>query len=43
MGENWYGTFALGYNGKIYVPSSAVETYKTAEGWKQYADNIFGY
>ena len=35
--------YYLGYYVKIYVPSSAVETYKTAEGWKQYADNIFGY
>lgn len=25
---------------KIYVPSSAVETYKTAEGWSAYADHI---
>lgn len=25
---------------KIYVPSSAVETYKTAEGWSAYADRI---
>jgi hypothetical protein len=41
--ENPPKMYYLGYNGKIYVPSSAVETYKTAEGWKQYADNIFGY
>lgn len=42
MGKNYWG-FRLGYDVKIYVPSSAVETYKTAEGWKEYADNIVGY
>ena len=31
------GTFA------IYVPQKSVDIYKTAEGWKQYADKIQGY
>ncbi len=28
-------------NCPIYVPASAVDTYKEAEGWSQYADRIF--
>lgn len=28
---------------KIYVPTSSVEQYKTAEGWSQYASRITGY
>ncbi|MBQ5647575.1 MAG: leucine-rich repeat protein, partial [Alistipes sp.] len=28
---------------KIYVPRASVEAYKTAEGWKEHADNIVGY
>lgn len=28
---------------KIYVPTESVDAYKTAEGWKNYADNIEGY
>ena len=28
---------------KIYVPTESVDTYKAAEGWKKYADNIIGY
>lgn len=27
-------------NLKIYVPTNSVETYKTANGWKEYADKI---
>ena len=27
----------------IYVPYSAVDAYKTTEGWKEYADRIYGY
>ena len=30
-------------NRKIYVPRESVEAYKTAEGWKKYADDIVGY
>lgn len=30
-------------NRKIYVPSNSVEAYKSAEGWKDYADDIVGY
>ena len=26
---------------KIYVPSGSLDAYKKAEGWKEYADNIF--
>ena len=28
---------------KIYVPCNSIEAYKTAEGWKTYADAIVGY
>jgi hypothetical protein len=28
---------------KIYVPESAVSAYKSADGWKEYADLIYGY
>lgn len=28
---------------KIYVPRNSVNLYKTAEYWKEYADNIYGY
>lgn len=28
---------------KIYVPAESVDAYKTANGWKDYADNIVGY
>ena len=31
------------YNHIIYVPTSAVEVYKAADGWKEYADYIVGY
>ena len=31
------------YNHIIYVPTSAVEVYKAADGWKDYADYIVGY
>ncbi len=33
----------ISYSGSIYVPSSAVDTYKTAEVWKDHADQIVGY
>lgn len=28
---------------KIYVPTESVDSYKTAEGWSEYADRIAGY
>jgi hypothetical protein len=28
---------------KFYVPTKSVSAYKSAEGWKEYADNIVGY
>ena len=28
---------------KIYVPRNSVEAYKTAKGWKEYAEDIVGY
>ena len=31
------------YEGTIYVPSSAVNAYKTADGWKEHSDQIVGY
>ena len=30
-------------NCQIYVPRNSVEAYKSAEGWKEYADRIVGY
>ena len=35
--------YIFGYNSslKIYVPAQSVKAYKTAEGWKNYADKIF--
>lgn len=30
-------------DGKIYVPAGSEETYKKADGWKKYADQIVGY
>ena len=34
----------IGYSGTIYVPSSAVNAYKTADIWKNYyANYIVGY
>ena len=30
-------------NRKFYVPTNAVNAYKTAEGWTKYADQIVGY
>lgn len=30
-------------NCKIYVPNESVEAYKKAEGWKDYASQIYGY
>ncbi|MBQ3027410.1 MAG: leucine-rich repeat protein, partial [Alistipes sp.] len=30
-------------NCKIYVPNESVEAYKEAEGWKDYASQIYGY
>lgn len=31
------------FYGKIYVPRNSVKAYKTAEGWKEYANDIVGY
>jgi hypothetical protein len=28
---------------KIYVPTALLNAYKEAEGWKDYADQIYGY
>jgi putative two-component system response regulator len=35
---NYYGTAVT-----IYVPTNSVEAYKTADGWREYADAIVGY
>ena len=32
----------LGYYGSIYVPSSLVDTYKSATNWATYSDRIVG-
>lgn len=37
---NNYGEQFLNTNCPIYVPSESVNTYKAANGWKQYADRI---
>ena len=31
------------YTEYIYVPTNSVDTYKTSDGWKEYADKIVGY
>lgn len=38
-----WGLRNIEYSGTIYVPSSSVNAYKTADGWKDYADQIVGY
>ncbi len=38
LSEGW-----ISYGGTIYVPSSAVNAYKTADGWKDHSDQIVGY
>ena len=39
-----WGAFANNAeNRKIYVPAASVDTYKAADGWKEYADAIVGY
>ena len=34
------GVFAISDNVVIYVPAASVDTYKTAQGWSEYADRI---
>lgn len=34
-------TFSSGNNSKIYVPATALDTYKSAEGWSRFANKIF--
>ena len=29
------------YGRKIYVPAESVDTYKSAEGWNEYANSIY--
>ena len=43
MEKHYYKFYINSYmdNTKIYVPAQSVNAYKTAEGWKQYADKIF--
>ena len=38
---NYYEDKPIGC--KIYVPHNSVKAYKSAEGWKEYADDIVGY
>lgn len=35
--------FGYSFSAKIYVPTKSVNAYKTADGWEEYADQIFGY
>ena len=37
------GTPIASGNGRIYVPDSLVQAYKTASGWSSYASVIFGH
>ena len=40
------GDYMFEYNAtnrKIYVPRNSVDAYKSADGWKEYADDIVGY
>ena len=39
----WVGTFDTATLDKIEVPSSAVDTYKAAANWSNFADYIVGY
>ena len=39
----WNAFNAIGTSAKIYVPAESVAAYKSADGWKDYADAIFGY
>lgn len=44
--EDWQDWDAFGDNAqnrKIYVPAEAVDAYKSAKGWSDYADYIIGY
>jgi len=47
IGFNILGDDVLGneihgmFNGSIYVPSESLELYKTANGWSDYAENIY--
>ena len=41
--EEWIAFEENAINRKIYVPAESVETYKTAEGWSNYASDIVGY
>ena len=37
------GMFGPVYNGIIYVPRTSVNSYKSAEGWKNYSSSIVGF
>ena len=41
--QDWITWSAFTRKCKIYVPRESVEAYKSAEGWKDYADKIVGY
>ena len=38
-----WSAFDYNYNRKIYVPLASVEAYKSADGWRDYAEDIVGY
>ena len=41
--SSWYAFSGNAHNRKIYVPLESVEAYKTANGWRNYANDIVGY
>ena len=41
--EGYYMFYGNASGRKIYVPMESVEAYKSAEGWRSYADSIVGY
>lgn len=43
LGMRWMAFDNNASDRKIYVPHGSVEAYKTAEGWREYADDIVGY
>jgi hypothetical protein len=38
-----YAFYYINDAAKIYVPMESVDAYKSAVGWKDYADKIVGY
>ena len=41
--DSWLAFHYNASDRKIYVPAESVQAYKSADGWRDYADAIFGY